>query len=82
MKQYGRPVVSDEPIGAAREAVPGRRDNSPAQFRAAAKATRAAGMYGTFHYEGGLQARIPEGVELACFNAWMDGLLAPGGNAP
>ena len=84
--KYKRPVVSDEPIGAAAKRDPGRRDNSPARFRAAAKATKAAGMYATFHYEGGLQARIPTGVELACFNAWIEGLSqaprAPGGSAP
>ena len=82
VRKYGRPVVSDEPIGAAAKAVAGRRDNSPARFRAAAKATRAAGMYGTFHYEGGLHARIPRGVELACFNAWVEGLRVPRGSAP
>ena len=68
-----RPVVSDEPIGAAAKFEPGRRDNSPARFRAAAMLTRMAGMHATFHYEGGLHARIPTGVELACFRAWMDG---------
>jgi hypothetical protein len=29
-------------------------------------------MGATFHYEGGLQARIPAGVELTCFNAWSE----------
>jgi hypothetical protein len=82
VRQYGRPVVSDEPIGAAARRDPGRRDNSPARFGAAAKATRDAGMYATFHYEGGLQARIPTGIELACFNAWMTALTAHGGSAP
>jgi len=65
-----RPVVSDEPIGAAATREPGSRDNSPERFRAAALLTRMAGMHATFHYEGGLHARIPEGVELACFRAW------------
>ena len=72
VRQYGRPVVSDEPIGVAAEAVGGRRDNSPARLRAAALLTRMTGMHATFHYEGGLQARVPEGVELACFNAWKE----------
>ena len=26
----------------------------------------------TFHYEAGLQARIPAGRELECFNAWNE----------
>ncbi len=36
-------------------------------------------MGATFHYEGGLQARIPEGAELACFSAWREAwtLLPP-----
>lgn len=72
--RYGRPVVSDEPIGAGPVLDPGRRDNAPERFRAAARATRAAGMYATFHYESGLHARIPQGVELASFEAWMDAL--------
>jgi len=78
--KYGRPVVSDEPVGAAAELVPGRRDNSPERFRAAALLTRMTGMYPTFHYEGGLQARIPEGIEAECFNAWSEAwTLLPAG---
>ncbi|MEX2273399.1 MAG: hypothetical protein WD690_18155 [Vicinamibacterales bacterium] len=69
---YGRPVVSDEPIGAAATRQPGRRDNSPERFRAAAVLTRMSGMHATFHYEGGLHARIPAGVENACFQAWRE----------
>ena len=80
VKTYGRPVVSDEPIGAGPELQPGRRDNLPERFRAAAILTRMTGMHATFHYEGGLQARIPEGAELAAFKAWSDAwtLLPPG----
>ena len=73
VERYKRPVVSDEPIGAAPKRDPGRRDNSPERFRAAAILTRMAGTHATFHYEGGLHAKIPSGVELACFRAWMDG---------
>ncbi len=76
---YARPVVSDEPIGAARVAARGRRDNAPERFRAAALVTRMTGMHATFHYEGGLQARIPEGPELASFEAWREAwTLLPG----
>jgi hypothetical protein len=75
-----RPVVSDEPIGAAGRREPGRRDNSPERFRAAAMLTRMAGMYATFHYEGGLHARIPDGVEAECFEAWNEAwALLPAG---
>jgi hypothetical protein len=74
LAQWGKPVVSDEPIGAAAKAIPGRRDNEPARFAAAAVVTRLAGLLPTFHYEGGLQAEIPAGRELECFKAWSAGL--------
>ena len=78
--QYGKPVVSDEPIGAAARAQPGRRDDSPERFRAAALLTRMTGMHATFHYEGGLHARIPQGAELAAFEAWSEAwTLLPAG---
>ncbi len=70
--QFGKPVISDEPIGAGPRLQPGRRDDNPDRFRAAALLTRLAGLGATFHYEGGLHARIPEGRELACFNAWNE----------
>jgi hypothetical protein len=66
------PVVSDEPIGAGPAYVPGRRDDSPARFRAAALMTRLAGLGATFHYEAGLQTRIPAGRELECLAAWNE----------
>jgi len=74
IRQFNKPVISDEPIGAADAAIPGRRDNSPDRFRAAARATRRAGMGATFHYEGGLQAKLPSKIELTCLNAWLGGL--------
>lgn len=74
VKAYAKPVVNDEPMGAADAAVPGRRDNVPAHFRDAAMASRRAGVGATFHYEGGLQARLPSRVELACLDAWLAGL--------
>lgn len=66
-----KPVISDEPIGAGPATIPGRRDAEPARFEAAALLTRMIGMGATFHYEGGLQARVPEGQELDCFRAWQ-----------
>jgi hypothetical protein len=70
--RWRKPVVSDEPIGAGPEFQPGRRDNGPARFRAAALLTRLAGLGATFHYEGGIHARVPDGRELECFNAWNE----------
>ena len=80
IERWKKPVISDEPIGAAHKYVRGRRDNDPARFRAAALLTRLTGMGSTFHYEGGLQATIPAAEELACFNAWNEAwtLLPPG----
>lgn len=84
VERWQKPVVSDEPIGAADSLQPGRRDNDPRRFRAAAALTRLAGLHATFHHEGGLQGRVPTGRELQCFEAWRGGLdlvkaLPPGG---
>jgi hypothetical protein len=74
-----KPVVSDEPIGAGPEYQPGRRDTEPRRFAAAAALTRLVGMEATFHYDGGLHARLPQGPEAACLAAWHAGLaLVPG----
>ena len=70
--KFKKPLINDEPIGAGREFQPGRRDDSPDRFRAAAILTRMTGMGGTFHYEGGLQSEIPAGRELECFRAWQE----------
>ena len=74
--RFKKPVVNDEPMGAADAAVPGRRDNVPAHFREAAAASRRAGVGATFHYEGGLQAKLPSATEMKCLDAWLDGLSA------
>ena len=74
MAKWKKPVVSDEPIGAAPKTIPGRRESDPGRFGAAAAVTRVAGLGATFHYEGGLQARLPAGRELECFEAWTRGL--------
>ena len=70
--RFRKPVISDEPIGAGPAHEPGRRDNNPDRFRAAGLVTRLAGMGATFHYDSGLHTRVPEGAELACFDAWND----------
>ncbi|MGH9309160.1 MAG: hypothetical protein ACRD1U_07290, partial [Vicinamibacterales bacterium] len=82
--RWQKPVIGDEPIGAAAERIAGRRDNDPGRFAAAGALTRLAGLGATFHYEGGLQARVPSGRELEAFVAWSDGLelldgMPPGG---
>ena len=75
MRRFGKPLINDEPIGAADAAVPGRRDHDPARFRAAAAAMRRAGIGATFHYDGGIQTRLPTKGELACLDAWLAALL-------
>jgi hypothetical protein len=74
VKKFDKPLVNDEPIGAADKGSPGRRGNDPKRFKAAGEATRRAGMGGTFHYEGGLQAKLPTKIETACLDAWLSGL--------
>jgi hypothetical protein len=73
-----KPVVSDEPIGAGPKYDPGRRDNEPSRFSAAAAVTRLVGMAATFHYEGGLYSKIPAGPEAASLAAWKAGLALVG----
>jgi hypothetical protein len=82
VQKFAKPVVSDEPIGAADRASPGRRDNVPAHFRESARIARRAGVYATFHYEGGLQAKRPTRTELACLDAWLAGLSDKRGQPP
>jgi hypothetical protein len=72
--RFKKPVVSDEPIGAATVFQQGRRDNEPSRFAAAAALTRLAGAGATFHYEGGLLSRKPVGREAECLQAWARGL--------
>jgi hypothetical protein len=72
--ETGKPVVNDEPIGAAERDEPGRRLADPEFFRALARRTFAAGLAGgTFHCEDGLRARIPGPVQQACARAWTEG---------
>jgi hypothetical protein len=74
--RFKKPVVNDEPIGAADQAIPGRRDNDPENFRQAGAATRRAGLGATFHYDGGIQTRALTKIEMACLDAWLAGLSA------
>lgn len=76
VRRFGKPVVSDEPIGAGDRLEQGRRDNLPDRFRAQALATRLAGLGATFHYNGGVQAARPTPNESACLDAWSEGLDA------
>ena len=74
IRKFKKPVIDDEPMGAGDEAIPGRRDSDPRRFREAARASTRAGLGATFHYEGGLQAKLPSKIEAACLDAWLAGL--------
>lgn len=74
LRRWNKPVINDEPIGAAAAYSEGRRDNRPERFGAAAALGRFVGLGATFHYEGGLQARLPGEREAACLEAWLQGL--------
>jgi hypothetical protein len=72
--KFGKPVVSDEPIGADETNQPGRRTADPAKHFGLAFIPRIADIAGvTFHYEGGLRYDIPAGNQLTCFHAWHFG---------
>ena len=72
----GKPVVDDEPIGAAESAAAGPEDASPARWFAKGVLSRVLGLGATFHFEGGLHGLIPRAGEAACFAAWRRGLAA------
>ncbi len=71
LERFGKPVIADEPMGAAADAVAGRRDNVPEHFARAARICRELGLGATFHYEGGLQAALPGPAEARCLRAWL-----------
>ena len=71
MKRFGKPVIADEPMGAAERAIAGRRDNVPEHFARAARICRELGLGATFHYEEGLQAARPRTIEARCLREWM-----------
>lgn len=73
----GKPVVDDEPIGAAERDEPGRRDADPARWFAKGVLARLLGLGATFHFEDGLQGRVPRGRQAVCFAAWRRGLELP-----
>jgi len=81
--ETGKPVVNDEPIGAAERDQPGRRLSDPGFFRDLARQTSAAGLAGgTFHCEDGLFARVPGPIQQACARAWVQGASVSAPSTP
>lgn len=79
-RESGRPVINDEPIGAAERPVRGRRSNDPSVFLGLGVAGRMAGVPTTFHCEDCLLARRPGPVQDACATAFIEGVrLLPEG---
>lgn len=72
---HRRFVVDDEPIGAAADSKPGTRDADPARWFGRGLLARVLRIGSTFHSDSGLHAKVPTGVELACFEAWRRGML-------
>ena len=59
----GKPVVDDEPIGAAEASQPGRRDADPNRWFAKGVLARMLGIGATFHYEGGCRGTCRAGAK-------------------
>lgn len=80
-RSLGIHVVDDERIGAGEQEIPGKRWNHPPYFFGFGILGRGFELGSTFHYEDGLQARIPSGRQLECFAAWLRGFtLLPADN--
>lgn len=70
----GRPVINDEPIGAAEAAIPGSRSDQPNDFYWFAAVGMLLAGGGTFHSQDGLTS-VPWGpVQRACAQAFYAGI--------
>lgn len=69
-----RPVVADEPIGAAEVAIPGSRSDVPDDFFWFAATAMMMGAGATFHSDNGIQSVLFQPVQLACATAFMAGI--------
>ncbi len=69
----GKPVINDEPIGAAEEDIAGRRMSDPQVFFTFGALGRLVGVGSTFHFEDGLHARLPGPRQQSCAGAFIQG---------
>ena len=71
--RLNKPVVSDEPIGAAEADQAGRRSANPAEFFGQGVLARVFEFGATMHMESGLHATLPGPIERACARAFIEG---------
>lgn len=71
-----RPIVGDEPMGAASFLSPGRRDNVPFHHYTAGALSTLFGAGYCCHHESGLNSVFPSGLELECVIAAAEGMKA------
>ena len=69
----GKPVIDNEPIGAAEREVRDRRDAVPAAFFAQGALSRMLEVGSTFHCEDCLLARVPGPTQQRAANAFIEG---------
>jgi hypothetical protein len=68
-----KPIVNNEPIGAAESAQRGRRESDPSFFFCMGALNRVFEVAGVFHSEAGLNATLPGPVQQACADAFVEG---------
>jgi hypothetical protein len=68
-----KPVVNNEPIGAAESSQPGRRESDPAFFFCMGALNRVFEVGGVFHSEAGLNAVLPGPAQQSCADAFVEG---------
>ena len=73
---YKVPIVADEPIGAAEQAIGGKRSATPSDFRDYARVCSLFGAGGTFHFDAGMRGEVPpeDSIQQACAAAFAEGL--------
>jgi hypothetical protein len=69
----GKPVLNNEPIGAAEVSLPGRRESDPAFFFCLGALNRTSEVGGVFHSDAGLNGLQPGPVQQACADAFVAG---------
>lgn len=72
----GRPVINDEPMGAAEAAIPGSRSDVPNDFYYFAATGMLLAGGGTFHSSNGVQSQIWQPTTRLCAQSFYGGLNA------